>query len=95
MKLFVKKWQNAQRLIKPYPVLIPYIELIKFPNKPLRVRRDRGRFLTIIETCAFINQYQRKKKILNGKEYIVATTEDSFIRTSGSRAFPNPPSGFW
>ena len=75
----VRKWQNAQRLLKPYPVLIPFIQLIKFPNKPLRVRRDRERFLTIIETNAFLHQYQRKKEIKNGKEYLVATTEDYAI----------------
>ena len=69
-------WRNAQRLLKIYPVYIPYINIIKFPTKPLRVRRDRLRFLALIEASALLFQYKREKQVINGKEFVVANIED-------------------
>lgn len=69
-------WQNAQRLLKPHPVLIPYAEEIEFPKKPIRVRRDRSRFMALIEGNTLLHQYQREKRIIGEIEYLVATIED-------------------
>lgn len=71
-----RKHKNAQRMLKSIPVVIPYIKHIHFPVEPLRVRRDRGRFLSMIEASAFWHQEQRERKIIGGKEYIVANLED-------------------
>jgi hypothetical protein len=72
----LKKWHNAQRLLKSYPILIPFVNKITFPTKPLRVRRDRGRFLALIEASALLFQYQRQQKEINGVFHLVATIAD-------------------
>jgi hypothetical protein len=68
--------QNAQRLLRPVKVIIPYTHLIEFPVKWLRVRRDHERFLSLIEAVAFLHQAQREEKQKNGMPYIEATVED-------------------
>ncbi len=69
-------WRCAQQLLEPKPVLIPYADLIEFPTKPLRVRRDHPRFLSLIETSAFLHQHQRHTITLGQTEYIEATVDD-------------------
>ena len=72
----LKLWQNAHRLLEPLPVLIPYVGAIEFPTKPLRVRRDRPRFLALIEASALLHQYQRERREINGQSYVVANPDD-------------------
>lgn len=69
-------WRNAQRLLKPLPVVIPYVDAVEFPTKPLRVRRDRPRFLALIESSALLHQHQREKRDINGQKHIVASLDD-------------------
>ncbi len=71
-----RKWKNAQRLLKPHRVHIPYIDEIEFPTVKLRARRDRLRFLTLIEASAILHQHQRKHKTENGIDYVLADLED-------------------
>ena len=71
-----QRHHNAQRLLKPIPVVIPYVELLTFPDQWLRSRRDHDRFLHLIEVLAFLHQFQRPVKTHQGKEYIEATTTD-------------------
>ena len=82
----LKKWHNAQRLLKPLPVLIPFARGITFPTKPLRVRRDRPRFMSLIEASAILHQYQREQKEINGVSYVVASIDD--YRTARELAIP-------
>jgi len=72
----LKVWCNAQRLLEPLPVIIPYVEAIEFPTAPLRVRRDQPRFFSLIEACALLYQYQRERMEINGQKYIVANLDD-------------------
>lgn len=74
-----RKHKNAQRMLKSIPVVIHYIKHIHFPVEPLRVRRDRGRFLSMIEASAFWHQEQRERKMIGGKEYVVADFSDYTI----------------
>ncbi len=66
-----KHW-NAQRLLEPLPVVIPYANRITFPSSWLRTRRDHARFLNLIEVSAFLHQYQRERD----SEAIVASIAD-------------------
>lgn len=84
--LRLKLWQDAQRLLKPLAVQIPFVSHIKFPTKPIRVRRDRPRFLAIIEASALLHQYQRSVKPINGIDHIVATLDDYEIAVELSRS---------
>ncbi len=70
------RWQNAQRLLQTLPVLIPYAAKIPFPSKPLRVRRDRPRFMALIEASALLHQYQRTRRDYKGSPCIEASLDD-------------------
>jgi Mn-dependent DtxR family transcriptional regulator len=66
-----KHW-NAQRLLEPLPVVIPFADRLRFPVDWMRARRDHARFLNLIEVSAFLHQFQRERQ--NGA--IVASVDD-------------------
>ena len=68
----VKRHWNAQRLLEPLPVVIPFADKLTFPSTWMRTRRDHARFLNLIEVSAFLHQYQRQHK----DGVILATVED-------------------
>ena len=68
--------QNAQRILKPVKVVIPYIEEMEFPSDWIRTRRDHDRFLSLIVCIAFLHQYQRERKEYAGASYIEASLKD-------------------
>lgn len=74
---------NAQRLLQELRVVIPYAELLTFPARYLRTRRDHERFLCLIEAVTFLHQFQRVQRTDNyqGSEvkYVEATVEDYAI----------------
>ncbi len=55
-----KHW-NAQRLLEPLPVVIPFADRLTFPTSWMRTRRDHARFLNLIEVSAFLHQHQRRR----------------------------------
>lgn len=70
---------NAQRLLRPLKVIIPFVELIEFPAAWLRSRRDNDHFLSLIEGVAFLHQHQRETGDENGAGFIVASLDDYAI----------------
>ncbi|MGO9443389.1 MAG: CHC2 zinc finger domain-containing protein [Thiobacillaceae bacterium] len=54
--------QNAQRLLRPLAVLNPYVQHLSFPDQATRLRRDHEKYLTLIDTLAFVHQHQREIK---------------------------------
>jgi predicted ArsR family transcriptional regulator len=52
---------NAQRLLEPLPVVIPFADRLSFPSSWMRTRRDHARFLNLIEVSAFLHQHQRER----------------------------------
>jgi len=66
-----KHW-NAQRLLEPMPVVIPFADRLTFPSSWMRTRRDHARYLNLIEVSAFLHQHQRERR--NGA--IVASVAD-------------------
>ena len=73
----IRRHHNAQRLLEPIGVVIPYAPLISFPHAWLRTRRDHLRFLNLIEAIAFLNQYQRERKTdERGEAFIEASVAD-------------------
>jgi hypothetical protein len=79
-KALVALHQNAQRLLKPLEVLNPYAQFLTFPDQTTRLRRDHEKYLTLIDTIAFVHQHQRViKTAQRGEqrmEYIEATLAD-------------------
>ncbi len=74
-------WHNAQRLLQPYQVRIPFIAEIdaRFPLEPVRVRRDFHRFIALLQTVALLHQHQRPVTEIKGKLTIDTTVGDYYI----------------
>jgi len=53
---------NAQRLLEPLAVVIPFADRLSFPSSWMRTRRDHARFLNLIEVSAFLHQHQRQRR---------------------------------
>jgi DNA primase len=75
--------QNAQRLLRPLDVLNPYAQHLSFPDQTTRLRRDHEKYLTLIDTVAFVHQHQREVKVYRRPgqgeqliEYIEVELED-------------------
>jgi len=72
--------RNAQRLLKPVPVVNPYARELTFHDSQTRTRRDHMKYLTLIRSVALLHQYQRPPKTVqhNGRavEYIEFTLND-------------------
>ena len=72
----VKRHWNAQRLLEPLRVVIPFADELRFPSSWMRTRRDHARFLNLIEVSAFLHQYQREKRngvlFASADDYMVA-----------------------
>jgi hypothetical protein len=72
-----QRHHNAQRLLEPVLVYIPYVEMLSFPSRWLRTRRDNERFLCLIEAAAFLHQHQRDRGVTeDGTPFILANLDD-------------------
>ncbi len=77
----IKNWQNVQRTLESYPVYIPFVEEIRkvFPTKPVRVRRDYPKFLSLLSVVTLLHQKQREVTTISGKKSLVSTLTDFHI----------------
>ena len=98
----LQRHHDAQRLLEPVPVIIPFVHLLTFPALWLRARRDHDRFLHLIEVLAYLHQFQRPRQTHQGQEYINATAPitagPTFWRTGccavdGRAVALGPPAG--
>jgi len=83
-------WINAQRILQPIDVKIPYAEFLteNLPAKPLRIRRDCRKLLSLIAASAVLHQFQRErtedgKVVANLADYYNAKVlfEDIFFQS--------------
>jgi DNA primase len=73
----IRTHRNAQRLLRPLRVEIPFRDRLTFPAGWMRTRRDHKRFLSLIAMIALLHQYQRRIETTpSGREYIEATVGD-------------------
>jgi len=82
IKEIIGKHHNAQRVLRPLKVIIPFAGKIEFPAHFLRARRDFDRFLSLMEASAFLHQYQRNIISTQEGEMIEATLKDYEIAYS-------------
>ena len=61
-EVITRRHWNAQRLLDPLPVVIPFADRLTFPSSWMRTRRDHARFLNLIEVSAFLHQHQRERR---------------------------------
>ncbi len=66
----------AQTLLQPLSVFNPYAEKLRFLSDRLRTRRDHEKYLLLIDALAVLFQHQRERKVVAGRECIVATLDD-------------------
>jgi DNA primase len=58
----LKVHRNAQRLLRPLPVVNPYAHRLTFLDNKTRMRRDHVKYLSMIDSIALLHQYQRPLK---------------------------------
>ncbi len=77
----IRNWQNVQRVLKPYQVVIQFVDELSrvFPKAPIRVRRDYEKFLVLISVITLLHQDQREKQAFKDSEYLIATLADFHI----------------
>jgi hypothetical protein len=72
--------RNAQRLLKPVPVVNPYAPGLTFQDSQTRTRRDHMKYLTLIRSVALLHQHQRPRKTVEHRgrtvEYIEVELTD-------------------
>jgi hypothetical protein len=84
----LKLHQNAQRLLEPLPVVIPWADQLQFRHDQTRMRRDHAKYLSLIASITLLHQHQRQRrcgKCATGSasandqavEYLEATLEDA------------------
>jgi len=58
--------QNAQRLLEPAAVVMPWAEQLTFRHDQTRMRRDHAKYLSLIASITFLHQHQRNRVELSG-----------------------------
>ena len=75
-------FKNMQRLLNAeLKIIIPFAKEVfgAFPDKPVRIRRDRERFRELIEIVTLIHQFHRKQIKKNGIVILEATLADYYM----------------
>jgi DNA primase catalytic core len=73
----IARHRAAQRLLRPLAIVNPYAQLLGFPARMMRTRRDNERFLDLIASVAFLRQYQKAMKTDDrGREYVLCDLTD-------------------
>jgi len=71
---------NAQRLLRPLPVLNPFSGHLTFPSEKTRMRRDHLKYLGLIEAVTLLHQHQRELRVAVDEgeevEHLVVTLAD-------------------
>jgi len=67
----------AQRLLTPVAIVNPYVELLDFPTRMMRTRRDHERFLDLIAAVCFLRQFQKERRAdEDGQTYVACDMAD-------------------
>jgi hypothetical protein len=66
-------YQDAQRLLEPMAVTIPFATKLRFPTRTTTDRRDQPKLLGLVASHALLHQRQREK---DGKGRLIATVAD-------------------
>jgi hypothetical protein len=69
--------QNAQRVLEPLPVTIPWAERLKFRHDQTRMRRDHAKYLALIAAITLLHQHQRPRKMLPATSKSVKPSSES------------------
>ena len=56
--------RNAQRLLRPLPIINPHAKKLTFLDDKIRTRQDHEKYLSLINAITLLHQYQRPLKAL-------------------------------
>ena len=75
-----QRHQDAQRLLEPLAVILPWAEQLTFRTDQTRMRRDHAQYLALIAALTLLHQYQRQQLTRHGggqtERCVVAALED-------------------
>jgi hypothetical protein len=76
-----RQFHNMQRMLKPYTVVFPDNLKVFWPYGMLQMRREQGKFISLVKAITLLHQYQRKAGTLKRAdntvmEYVQATEGD-------------------
>lgn len=69
----VSLWRDAQRLLEPLDVVVPFATRLSFPARTTRDRREQEKLLGLVASHALLHQ-RRRKRDRDGR--LVATVDD-------------------
>ena len=70
IKRVARVHKNAQRLLQSIPVRIPFADHIDLPfTGEMRSRRDMPMMISLIQTVAFLRQFQKEKVVFENGEF--------------------------
>jgi hypothetical protein len=69
--------QNAQRLLRPLPVVNPHAERLAFADGAPRTRRDHEKYLSLIDAVTLLHQHQRPIKTVEHAGQVIEYLEVS------------------
>jgi hypothetical protein len=72
----LEEHQQAQRLLQPLRVVIPFARQLTFRTDQTRYRRDHAHYLSLIAASALGHQYQRQRVTQQGEPCLLATLDD-------------------
>ena len=76
----LRRHRNAQRLLRPLPVVNPYAPALTFLDTRTRTRRDHAKYLALIDAVALVHQHQREIKTVDHRgatvEYLEVELSD-------------------
>ena len=72
----IRVHRNAQRLLKPLKVNIPFYKKLSFPTSWTTTRRHNKRFLSLLSVIALTFQHQKEIKTFEGEKYIDANENE-------------------
>ena len=68
--------QNAQRLLEPLPVIMPWANQLTFRHDQTRMRRDNAKYLSLIASITLLHQHQRMRIELSPDNWAVESSVD-------------------
>jgi hypothetical protein len=68
--------RQAQRLLQPLTVVMPWADRLTFRTDQTRYRRDHATYLALIASLTLLHQHQRLRVTRHGRSCVVATRDD-------------------
>jgi hypothetical protein len=66
--------QNAQRLLEPLPVVMPWANKLTFRHDQTRMRRDNAKYLSLIASITLLHQHQRKRIETSPDQWVIESS---------------------